>query len=147
MKLGEVVVTHVYCSFTKLHQNRMKNKRVLLIARFSVRNFKVSVESWKSYIVGPSMRKNFKNVGFSLWGKQMSGFPNLYFVLDFSLLWSAIVSSSPSVSQAVIVGFFCHHKLLFHFSIYVKGVMAAFSHGFWEQIAINVGPHSQSKTQ
>ena len=29
----------------------MKNKKVLLIARFSVQNFKVSVESWKSYIV------------------------------------------------------------------------------------------------
>ena len=29
----------------------MKNKNVLLIARFSVQNFKVSVESWKSYIV------------------------------------------------------------------------------------------------
>ena len=29
----------------------MKNKKVLLIAHFSVQNFKVSVESWKSYIV------------------------------------------------------------------------------------------------
>ena len=26
MKLGEVVVTHVYYNFTKFHQNRMKNK-------------------------------------------------------------------------------------------------------------------------
>ena len=51
MKLGEVVVIHVYYNFTKFHQNRMKNKKVLLIARFSVQNFKVSVELWKSYIV------------------------------------------------------------------------------------------------
>ena len=29
----------------------MKNKKVLLIAHFSVQNFKVSVESWKLYIV------------------------------------------------------------------------------------------------
>ena len=51
MKLGEVVVIHVYYNFTKFHQNRMTNKKVLLIARFSVQNFKVSVELWKSYIV------------------------------------------------------------------------------------------------
>ena len=50
MKLGEVVVIHVHYNFTKFHQNRMKNKKVLLIARFSVQNFKLSVESWKSYI-------------------------------------------------------------------------------------------------
>ena len=51
MKLGEVVVTHVYYNLTKFHQNRMKNKNVLLIGHFSVQNFKVSIESWKSYIV------------------------------------------------------------------------------------------------
>ena len=51
MKLGEVVVPNVYYNFTKFRQNRMKNKKVLLIAHFSVQNFKVSVESWKSYIV------------------------------------------------------------------------------------------------
>ena len=45
MKLGEVVVIHVYYNFTKFHQNRMKNKKVLLIAHFSVQNFKVLVES------------------------------------------------------------------------------------------------------
>ena len=50
MKLGEVVVTHVYYCFTKLHPNRMKNKKVFLIASFCVQNFKVSVQSWKSYI-------------------------------------------------------------------------------------------------
>ena len=38
-------------NFTKFHQNWMNNKKVLLIARFSVQNFKVSIESWKSYIV------------------------------------------------------------------------------------------------
>ena len=41
MKLGEVVVPIVYYNFTKSHQNQMKNKKVLLIARFSVQNFKV----------------------------------------------------------------------------------------------------------
>ena len=51
MKLIGVVITHVYYNFTKLHQNRMKNKKVLLMAHFSVQNFKVSVELWKSYIV------------------------------------------------------------------------------------------------
>ena len=30
MKLGEVVVIHVYYNFTKFHQNWMKNKKVLL---------------------------------------------------------------------------------------------------------------------
>ena len=42
---------HVYYNFTKFHQNQMKNKKDLLIARFSVQNFKVSLELWKSYIV------------------------------------------------------------------------------------------------
>ena len=51
MKLGEVVVIHEYYNFTKFHQNQKKNKKVLLIARLSVQNFKVSVELWKSYIV------------------------------------------------------------------------------------------------
>ena len=49
MKLGEVVVTHVCYNFTKFHQNWMKNKKVLLIAHFSVQNFKLSVELWNSY--------------------------------------------------------------------------------------------------
>ena len=40
-----------YYNFIKFHQNQMKNKKGLLIACFSVQNFKVSVESWKSYIV------------------------------------------------------------------------------------------------
>ena len=51
MKLSKIVVHMDNYNFTKFHQNRMKNKNVLLIARFSVQNFKVSVESWKSYIV------------------------------------------------------------------------------------------------
>ena len=57
MKLGAVVV--VYYNFTKFHQNRMKNKKVLLIAHFSVQNIKVSVELWKSYIMclGENMNK------------------------------------------------------------------------------------------
>ena len=51
MKLGKIVVHIDNYNFTKFHQNQMKNKKVLLIARFSVQNFKVSVELWKSYIV------------------------------------------------------------------------------------------------
>ena len=51
MKLGEIVVHMGNYNFTKFHQNQMKNKKVLLIARFSVQNFKVSVELWKLYIV------------------------------------------------------------------------------------------------
>ena len=45
MKLDEIVVHIGNYNFTKFHQNQMKNKKVLLIARFSVQNFKVSVES------------------------------------------------------------------------------------------------------
>ena len=61
MKLGEVVVIHVDYNFTKFHQNWMKNKKVLLIARFSVQNFKVSVELRKLYIVRPSNYLNIFN--------------------------------------------------------------------------------------
>ena len=50
MKLGEIVVHMDNYNFTKFHQNQMENKNVLLLARFSVRNFKVSVESKKLYI-------------------------------------------------------------------------------------------------
>ena len=46
-----MVVYIGYYNFTKFHQNRMKNKKVLLKAHVSVQNFKVSVELWKSYIV------------------------------------------------------------------------------------------------
>ena len=53
------LVIHVYYIFAKFHQNRMKNKKVLLIARFSVHNFKVSEELWKSYIV-PCSHSIFK---------------------------------------------------------------------------------------
>ena len=37
------------CS-THGYQNEMKNQKVLWIARFSFQNFKVSVESWNSYM-------------------------------------------------------------------------------------------------
>ena len=50
MKLGEIVVHTDNYNFTKFHQNQME-KKVLLIARFYLQNFKVSVELWKSYIV------------------------------------------------------------------------------------------------
>ena len=45
IKLGEIVAHLGNYNFTKFHQNQMKNKKVLLIAHFSVQNFKVSVES------------------------------------------------------------------------------------------------------
>ena len=51
MKLDEIVLHMGNYHFTKFHQNQMKNKKVLLIACFSVQNFKVSEESWKLYIV------------------------------------------------------------------------------------------------
>ena len=74
MKLGEVVVIQVYYNFTKYHQNWMKNKTVLLIARFSVQNFKVSVELWKSYIVlcfylGCIQLFGRKSINFICWFK------------------------------------------------------------------------------
>ena len=39
MKLGEIVVHMDNYNFTKFHQNQMKNKKVLLIAYFSVSEF------------------------------------------------------------------------------------------------------------
>ena len=48
MKLGEIAVHIGNYNLTKF---QMKNKKDLLIACFSVQNFKVSVELWKSYIV------------------------------------------------------------------------------------------------
>ena len=51
MKLGEIVVYMDNYNFTKFLKIWWKTKKVLLIACFSVKNFKVSVESWKSYIV------------------------------------------------------------------------------------------------
>ena len=53
MKLGEIVVHMDNYNFNKFYQNQMKNKKVLLIAHFSVQNFKASVELWKLYIVNP----------------------------------------------------------------------------------------------
>ena len=49
MQLGEIVVLIGNYNFTKVYQNQMKNKKGLLIARFSVQNFKLSVESSKLY--------------------------------------------------------------------------------------------------
>ena len=62
MKLGEIVVHMDNYNCTKFHQNQMKNKKVLLIDRFSVQNFKVSLELWKSYIVRPA---NYAGTYFS----------------------------------------------------------------------------------
>ena len=53
-----------YNFFTKFHQNQMKNKKVLSIARFSVQNFKVSVDLWKSYIVLLGTSQNWKKNRF-----------------------------------------------------------------------------------
>ena len=44
MKLGEIVVNMTNYNFAKFYQNQMKSNKVLLIAHFSVQNFKVSVE-------------------------------------------------------------------------------------------------------
>ena len=51
MKLGELIVHMGNYNFTTFYHNHMKNKKVSLIAQFSVQNFKVSVELLKSYIV------------------------------------------------------------------------------------------------
>ena len=61
MKLGEIVVHIGNYNFTKFHRNQVKNKKVLLIAHFSVQNFKVSVELWKSYIVGGVIKNHEKS--------------------------------------------------------------------------------------
>ena len=76
MKPGEVVVIHVYYNFTKFHQNQMKNKKVLLIACFSVQNFKVSVELWILYIVLQSTLKVWRE-------KLIWGFFHLFTMYDF----------------------------------------------------------------
>ena len=44
MQLGETILHMGNYNFTKFHHNQMKNKKVLLIAHFSVQNFKVSVK-------------------------------------------------------------------------------------------------------
>ena len=55
MKLGGIVLHMDNYNFTKFHQNQTKSNKVLLIAHFSLQNFKVSVELWKSYIVHTSL--------------------------------------------------------------------------------------------
>ena len=76
MKLGEIVV-HMYLmdnyNFTKFDQNRMKNKKDLLIAHFSVKNFKVSVELWKSYIV-----------------RSVHTTPIMFWMRYFDIIWSSV---------------------------------------------------------
>ena len=44
--------THFVLQFHQISSKLDEKQKVLLIARFSVQNFKVSVELWKSYIVG-----------------------------------------------------------------------------------------------
>ena len=108
MKRGEIVVHMGNYTFTKFHQNQMNTKKVLLIARFSVQNFKVSVELWKSYIVprvptydGSGTRPNiittvqlhtdWNSSQLSCW--RLLEFPLWNFVDPFSIdvfcLWSA----------------------------------------------------------
>ena len=98
MQLREVVVIHEYYNFTKFHQNRMKNKKVLLIACFFVQNFKVPVELWKSYIVqlGQSFRikikKNIRSISKALNARYecvTSGDARKIFYLSLSLRKSA----------------------------------------------------------
>ena len=43
--------------FHQVSSKSNENKKVLLIARFSVQIFKVSIESWKSYIVWGCIKK------------------------------------------------------------------------------------------
>ena len=62
MKLSEVVVPYVYYNFTKFHENWMENKNVFLIVRFSVHNFKVSVELRKLYIVHGYSKYNLGSI-------------------------------------------------------------------------------------
>ena len=51
MKLGEVLVTHVYYNFSKFFLKKWMKTKIFINTHFSVQNFKVSVEFWKSYIV------------------------------------------------------------------------------------------------
>ena len=54
LKFGKIVVHNAWVTTTSPSFIKIRwKKKVLLIARFSVQNFKVSVESWKSYIVLP----------------------------------------------------------------------------------------------
>ena len=71
MKLGEVVV-HMGTTLLQHHQVSSKSdekQKTFILVRFSVQNFKVSVELWKSYIV------------------QMVRLPQFALFLDFSPLW------------------------------------------------------------
>ena len=89
MKLGEIVVHMDNYNFTKFHQNQMKNKKVLLISRFSVQNFKVSVESWKSYkVLGITELRSFQICGRTCTlVERTSNSSNLYLLLT-ELNWT-----------------------------------------------------------
>ena len=80
----------------------MKNKKLLLIACFSVQNFKVSVESWKSYIVwNPGFRSavetgernDFKASRTRLFFIFLSNFWHIWWFFKFSAcasLWKIL---------------------------------------------------------
>ena len=95
MKPSEIVVHMDNYNFTNFHQNQMKNRKVLLIAHFSVPNFKVSVELWKSYIVRVSfssfVKKRRSFCGFFLTWSTMPFFreTNVLFFKSCPLLFSA----------------------------------------------------------
>ena len=79
--------THGY-KFTKFHQNQMKNKKVLVTACFSVQNFKVSVELWKSYIVHTHKRRacNKDKYNFlTMFAPITNNFLWNYFIIDWVL--------------------------------------------------------------
>ena len=56
MKLAEVVVPIVYYNFTKFHENRMKNKKVFLIAHFLGYNHTRTVRRRTSALCGKDVQ-------------------------------------------------------------------------------------------
>ena len=100
-------------NFTKFHQNQMKNKNVLLIACFSVQNFKVSVESWKLYIVRNTAQPNDRSI--------------IFFNTDSTP--HSVPSISPQKSHAVTR---MHLLLLFHnFSYLLFSMLLQALGWFW----------------
>ena len=70
MKLGEVVVNHVYYNFTKFHQNRMKNKKRFINSPFFCSEFQTVSRTVKIVhsAVGPSYqcKKGMEGRGLTL---------------------------------------------------------------------------------
>ena len=64
MKLGEIVVTHVYYNFTKFHQNWMKNKKSFINSPFFCSEFQSASRIVK--IVHSGLHYS-KNIHFNLY--------------------------------------------------------------------------------